>query len=34
MSTDLVQIPKDIPSFAIAINEAKTLNADALEGLT
>jgi len=34
MSTDLVQIPKDIPSFALAINEAKTLNADALQGIS
>ena len=34
MSTDLVQIPKDIPSFALAINDAKTLNADALQGIS
>ena len=34
MSTDLVQIPKDIPSFALAINEAKTMNADALQGIS
>lgn len=34
MSTDLVQIPKDIPNYAVAINEAKAMNADALAGIS
>jgi hypothetical protein len=34
MSTDLVQIPKDIPSFAISIATAKEINADALQGIS
>ena len=34
MSTDLVQIPKDIPNYAVAIHEAKAMNADALAGIS
>jgi hypothetical protein len=34
MSTELVQIPKDIPNYAVAINEAKAMNADALAGIS
>ena len=34
MSTDLVQIPKDIPNYAIAIADAKQMNADALAGIS
>lgn len=34
MSTDLVQIPKDIPNYAIAISDAKAMNADALAGIS
>ena len=34
MSNDLVQIPKDIPNYAVAINEAKAMNADALQGIS
>lgn len=34
MSTDLVQIPKDIPNYAVAVNEAKVMNADALAGIS
>ncbi|MFZ2125683.1 MAG: hypothetical protein WAV01_03590, partial [Candidatus Saccharimonadales bacterium] len=34
MSTDLVQIPKDIPNYAVAVNEAKAMNADALAGIS
>jgi hypothetical protein len=32
MSTDLVQIPKDIPNYAVSIATAKEMNADALQG--
>lgn len=34
MSTDLVQIPQNIPQYAVAINEAKAMNADALAGIS
>ena len=34
MSTDLVQIPQNIPQYAVAIHEAKAMNADALAGIS
>jgi hypothetical protein len=34
MSTDIVQIPQNIPSYAVALNEAKAMNADALAGIS
>jgi hypothetical protein len=34
MTTELVQIPKDIPNYAVSVATAKTANADALQGIS
>lgn len=34
MSTDLVQVPQNIPQYAVAVNDAKAMNADALAGIS